>query len=590
MPSLVLIKGPNITGPGLPTKLQPGETILGRDDSCTIIVPNNAVSRQHAKIIFENGAFSIQDLNSRNKTFVNNREITEKTALKHDDRIKICDFQFLYQDEKTSTKARPPLPAGLGRPLTDETMGEEEDGGSGVVESTIAANPKSGQELLSAQPTDRLRVLLEISVGLSKTLELAPVLETIADASLSVFRQADRCFIILLEENKLIPRTVKNRRQNVDDNRFSKTIVRRCMDSQTAYLSEDASSDAAMGAAQSIAEFKIRSVMCVPIVKDGKALGAMQLDTQDRGRKFKEEDLKLLLIIANLAGVAIERAKLHENTMAREKQQKEIELAQKVQLGFLPKAAPQVEGYEFFHTYSAAQTVGGDYYDFVKLQDGRVAVLLGDVAGKGVPASLLMAKLSAEARFCMLTMTEPGSAVTLLNDNLVNGGIGDRFVTLAVMILDPKTHKVILVNAGHMNPIRYTLGAKEYTEAITNDLSGVPLGLMEGFPYSHVEFSLEPGECLLVFTDGVSDAMSPDEVMFESINGIHNSICGDSPQGPITRPKQLGERLFHAVRKHANGRPQNDDIAIVSFGRLPPGMTAEAQSNSSRMTVEDVKK
>src|SRR5262249_34683940 len=154
----------------------------------------------------------------------------------------------------------------------------------------------------------------------------------------------------------------------------------------------------------SFAELKTRSVMCVPLAgAEGKALGAIQLDTQDRSKKFVPDDLNLLAIVANLAGVAIEKARLHRELVALEVERSENRTARRVQLSLLPKRVPEVPGYEFFSYYSPAQTVGGDYYDFVSLPGGRVAVVLGDVAGKGVPAALLVAKLSSEVRFCLVT-------------------------------------------------------------------------------------------------------------------------------------------------------------------------------------------
>ena len=587
MPTLILIKSPGSTGASETHILKAQEVILGREDKCGIVVPNHAVSRQHSKIIIKNGEFFIEDLNSRNGTFVNNRAITVPHQLKHDDRIKICDFQFLYQDEKAVAAAKPrlKLPREFG---PGEVEPEENSDGTDVadmsnVESTVAVRPTA--ELLGAQPNDKLRALLDISVALSKANELDPLLNVIADSILGVFRQADRCFIILSEGTKLIPRVVKARRSTPgDDHRFSKTIVRKCMESQTAYLSEDASSDAAMGAAQSIAEFRIRSVMCVPLVStEGVAIGALQLDTQDRSKKFREDDLKMLLIVANLASVAIEKATYQENNMAREKQQNEIEIAKKVQLGFLPKDMPVAKGYEFYAVYSAAQTVGGDYYDLITLPDGRIAIMLGDVAGKGVPASLLMAKLSAEARYCILTQPSLAAAVNLLNEQLIRGGIGDRFVTMAAMILNPMTHKVVLVNAGHINPNRFRLSDKSFDEVITNDLSGLPLGLVTGFEYQSIELELEEGDNILLFTDGVSDAMSPAGDMYEMI-GVTKAIFDPSPMGPANRPATIGDRLITSVRKHANGRPQNDDIAIACFGRLTAELAATGSHEVPKLT------
>jgi serine phosphatase RsbU (regulator of sigma subunit) len=225
-------------------------------------------------------------------------------------------------------------------------------------------------------------------------------------------------------------------------------------------------------------------------------------------------------------------------------------------------------GYEFFAAYSAAQSVGGDYYDFIPLPDGRVAVVLGDVAGKGVPASLLMAKLSAESRFCMLTQTDPAKAVMLLNDTLIRGGIGDRFVTLAAVILNPAENSCSLVNAGHINPFIFRSGEKSIAEACTNAQSGLPLGIVPGFPYETVNLTFGPGDYLLIFTDGVTDSAAPEGELF-GFDGIKKILAAGPGQ-----PKAVVEQVLAAVRKHAAGRAQSDDIAIVCFGRVNDPGTA----------------
>jgi serine phosphatase RsbU (regulator of sigma subunit) len=334
------------------------------------------------------------------------------------------------------------------------------------------------------------------------------------------------------------------------------------------FLSEDASSDEEFGAAQSIAEFRIRSFMVVPLATtDGKPLAALQLDTQDVGKKFREDDLKLLTVVANFASVALEKAQVHLALLDREKQQREIELAKQVQLGFLPKTFPQVSGYDFTAFYNAAQTVGGDYYDFIALQDGRVAIMLGDVAGKGVPASLLMAKLSAEARFCIMTQPDPARAINLLNNNLVRGGIGDRFVTLIALVIDSIQNQVTIVNAGHINPLRYRASCCDFNECISEDLIGIPLGVMEGYEYESVTLPLELGDSIIVFTDGVTDAMNPEGVTFE-LDGVTAALMIEGSLAPGLTPKSIADRVIQAVKKHASGRAQNDDIALVCMGRM----------------------
>jgi serine phosphatase RsbU (regulator of sigma subunit)/pSer/pThr/pTyr-binding forkhead associated (FHA) protein len=571
MPSLILLKSPEGASPNKNIPLNADQMVIGRDENgCQIVIPHHAVSRKHAVITRSGSQYYIEDLKSRNKTFVNSKEVTPPTrqALKPDDRIKICDFLFRFHDERVVKPKE--LPPHLRKDAGDE---EEDESGMTTIEATQGKG--SAQQFLEIAPSDRLRALLEISTNLSRTLELEPLMNQVADTLFGVFKQADRCFVLILDENgRPVPKVMRGRRPALDDTRFSRTIVKKTVESKQSYLSEDASSDANLGPAASIAEFKIRSVMCVPLLDaHGNPIGALQLDTLDRAKKFSLDDLNLLTIVANLGAVAIEKARLHETVLTREKEQKEIELARKVQLGFLPQTLPEVQGYEFFSHYSPAQTVGGDYYDFVSFPDGRVAVVLGDVAGKGVPAALLVAKLSSEVRFCLLTVPNLAQAVCRLNEQMISGGLGDRFVTLAVLVIDPARHEVTVVNAGHMSPKWYKADTGELVDAISLEATGLPIGALPGYPFEQVTFALGTGDSVALFTDGVTDAMNPAGELFGP-ETVDRYLAPDDTAlaADAQRAKRVGERLVAAVRTHANGRPQNDDIAVVAFGRLEAGV------------------
>ncbi|VTR96526.1 protein serine phosphatase with gaf sensor : Uncharacterized protein OS=Planctomyces maris DSM 8797 GN=PM8797T_18004 PE=4 SV=1: FHA: GAF_3: SpoIIE [Gemmata massiliana] len=584
MPSLILLKSPEGAAPNKNIPLSGDALVIGRDEKeCQIVIPHHAVSRKHAQVLRVNGQFYIEDLKSRNRTFVNSKEVTTRQALKPDDRIKICDFLFRFHDERA---VRPqPLPDWLSK---GRAVDEDEETGQTTIEGS--ATKGAAQSFLEVAPSERLRALLEISTNLSRTHELDALLSQIADTLFGVFKQADRCFVLMLEENgRALPKAVKSRRAGMEDTRFSKTIVKKTLDSMQSYLSEDAGSDAALGPAASIAEFKIRSVMCVPLATaDGRPIGALQLDTQDRTKKFSLDDLNLLTIVANLASISIEKARMLAQMLEREKEAKEIELARKVQLGFLPQTLPDVAGYEFYSHYSPAQTVGGDYYDFVPLRDGRIAIVLGDVAGKGVSAALLVAKLSSEVRFCLLTVPDLAQAVGLLNDQMSNS-MGDRFVTLAVIVLDPVEHTLTIVNAGHMSPKLYRAATDQLVDAISLDDTGTPIGAQPGYPFGQVTVQLDVGDSLAVYTDGVTDAMNPAGAMFGPEAADRCLVPDDSAlSAAAQRPKYLGERLVNAVRKHANGRAQNDDIAVVTFGRLEPN--TGPSTNTSRIAAAGIQK
>jgi sigma-B regulation protein RsbU (phosphoserine phosphatase) len=557
MASLHILKGQN---QGQRVVLDAEKVILGRDPECQVVIPMNSVSRKHAQIVRVGGRYFLEDLQSRNHTYLNHQEIAQRTPLKNNDRIRICDFLATFHES-----AYPPLPAEL-RKGEDEPEAEEPEG-STTVEASISHS--SHLNIVETQPAEKLKALLEISSNLSKTLQLDPLLPKIVDSLFAVFKQADRCFLILSEDGnaKLIPKVIKTRRAQDESNaRFSRSIVKQCLETNQAFLSDDASADKRIPLSQSVLDFRIRSVMCAPLcAAEGKSFGVIQLDTQDRSKKFTQDDLKLLVCVANQASVALENARFHEESVAQERLKRDLELATQVQLSFLPQHLPEVPGYEFYAHYEPALDVGGDYYGFVPLTGNRLAIAVGDVAGKGVPAALLMAKLSSDTRFCLLTNADPAKAVTQLNDLLYqHTSQMDRFVTLAAAVLDPATHAVTLISGGHPSPLQYRPVDGSLTEAMPREVPGVPLGMLEGYVYESCQVTLQPGDCLVFFSDGVTEAVDVRGEAFGN-QGVEATVKTGGP----TSAKPLGERLVKAVKQHAAGRAQHDDITLVCLSRNP---------------------
>jgi serine phosphatase RsbU (regulator of sigma subunit) len=547
--------------------LEKDRILLGRNANCDIVFPPNdfSVSREHAVIIRSQDKFFIEDLGSRNGTYVNNQPVSARVPLKDNDRIRICDFQYSFHDDAQAT--RPPLPPEMG---AEPTIDEPEE------PSTFEASVSHASNIfLQSLTAEKFKVFIEIINSLRNTLQLDQLLPKIVDNLFQLFKQADRCFIILREEvqerdrtvERLIPKVIKTRRaQDETSANYSRSIVRECLKRVEALLSEDATSDKRFNMSQSIADFRIRSVMCAPFsTQDGKAFGVVQLDTQDRSKKFTAEDLHLLMTVAGSASVALENARLHEDLVARERLHRDLELAHQVQLSFLPQQLPTMAGYDFYAAYEPAQEVGGDYYGFIPLtnpQPRGLAIMLGDVAGKGIAAALLMAKLSSDARFSLLSQTDPGQAIGTLNDLLCQHfGQMDRFVTLAAALLDPSSHTVTFVNAGHPSPLIYRRATGQLEEASTRDTTGLPLGVVQGYVYEPRQLRLEPGDAVFLFSDGVTEAMDTqnNQLQLRAIQGAFK----DGPQPPHL----LGERVVRAVRQHAAGRSQHDDITLVCFGR-----------------------
>ena len=523
------------------------DLILGREKEWVdeVISTKDIVSRKHARIFLVEATYWIEDLQSRNGTYVDGVKIAKKAPvpLKHNSQINICEdeFEAIYDD-------------GTGD--------ESSDKGSSTVEAIVSSRIDHN---LEAQPAVKLAALLAITSKLSKTLELDTQLPLVADGLLELFLQADRCFLILVEKEtgSLVP-TVVRTRSKIDPTsaRFSHTIVRQCLNTSDLILISEG--DPIPEKSESVIISNMRSVMCVPLVAaEGKAFGVIQLDTQDPAKKFTKDDLSLLWGVAQQAAIAMENARFHDERLAAERVKNELDLARQVQRNFLPKNVPELPGYEFHAYYEAAREVGGDYYDFIPLSEHRLAITLGDVAGKGMPAALLMAKLSSEARSCLLSERVPTAAVARLNDQLYpSTSPMDRFVTLVAAVLDPAQHTVTLVNAGHPAPLLYRRADRKFTKVVPDNDDGQSLGIALGNKYQLCQVTLAPGDCLLLFSDGVTDAQSIANKPFrmKGIYGILEQLGADTP-------KALGKRLEDAVQRHAKGGPQYDDITLICFGR-----------------------
>jgi serine phosphatase RsbU (regulator of sigma subunit)/serine/threonine protein kinase len=432
-----------------------------------------------------------------------------------------------------------------------------EEGGDSLGGSTI-------QPMLEERAPEQLKLLLEVTTRLlGQNQEPAEIAGRVVDVLFQLFKQADRGFVIFREEgtNKLIPRVVKSRRPDADANaRFSKSIVKRCLENLEAYLIDDAATDNRFALSQSVADFRIRSVMCAPLCSaDGKAFGVIQVDTQDRSKKFTRSDLGFLVSVANQAAVALENARLMQEHIARERLKRELELARQVQRGFLPAQLPEVAGYEFCAHYEPVQEVGGDWYDFVPLGD-RLAVLIGDVAGKGVAAALLSAKATADAQFCLLTEPVLARAVTRLNARLLQAGLSDRFVVLVAGVLDPARHRLTLVNAGGCIPVlrRAATGRAEWAGP---EMTGLPLGVLDEPGYVSYDIELFPGDSIFFWTDVLANLPRPGgEVL--GTEGVVKLVESAPPSAGA---------LVQEVRRSIDTARLPDDLTLLCVHRRAAG-------------------
>lgn len=564
MASILILKA----GESATHELTKDETTIGRHPECDVQIDSNMVSRKHACILRDGGRFFVEDLGSGNGTTLNGQRILVRTPLSHDDRIKLGPILLRFMNQAAPGAPQRAVRSTVAQPEDSRAPAftldfADNDQDSSNITGAIDAGSGSRFGALDVQPAAKLRGILEISRTLAGTVDVNVMLPSILDTLFTIFPGADRGCILLKDpaSGQMVPRAIKHRRPGEDESvKLSRTIVSKVLTEKSGILSADAATDGRFQASESIANFTIRSMMCVPLMGlDGEPLGLINIDTQNPLKQFQKDDLDLLMAVAGQAALSYENARLVVSYLEKQKQDNEMQIAASVQRALLPEHLPQAPGYEFYASYDSAQAVGGDYYDCLLLPNDKVCLAFGDVAGKGVPASLVMSRLSSVVQNTMEFVQDAGQAAERINNHMCSHAIEGRFVTFTLTIIDLKSHEMSLVIAGHMSPmIRRTDGT---IEEIPEESVGLPFGVAEGISFDVVKRTLNAGEVVVIYTDGVSEAMNPASELY-GVDRLREMIIKQAP-----RPAELGQAILADVRRHAAGRPQNDDITLMVFGR-----------------------
>ncbi len=561
---LKVLKGDD---PGATIKLRDQQTIFGRHPNCQIVLDDAAVSRQHAQIVQNNDGFYLEDLKSRNGTQLNGVSIGQRMELNESDTIEVGDFVFQFSLDK-SLELDPGQRVEIAVVKLSKPAADNESKLSGLDSSSIIATfslNSSTQMRLGVNPEEKLHAILEISNSLRRVLQLDQVLNKILEALFKVFVQADEGVVLIKnpKSDQFEVKATKTRTtEGGDSTQVSMTIIDQAVKSREAILSADAAHDDRFQGSMSVSNLKIRSVACVPLLNtEDEAFGVIQITTNKAKYEFSQDDLDLLVSVGSQASLAIENAKLHEAELRSRDLERELEFATKVQLSFLPNRRLQVKGYEFHHYYEAAHCVGGDSFDYITFPDGKIAISIADVSGNGVPAALLMAKLYSSTRYHLLTKPTLADAMAGLNAEFTTSTLGFRFITCAMMVIDPRKHELKVANAGHLPPLRRD--ATGHVEAIGQQESGMPFGIVYDQKFQELTFSLKPDDIWLLYTDGVTEALNLNDQLYGRAH-----LSDYISQGP-PEIESLATGIIGDVKTHCEGRTQSDDICLTGVQRLP---------------------
>ncbi|HMF15319.1 MAG TPA: SpoIIE family protein phosphatase, partial [Gemmataceae bacterium] len=535
--------------------------VLGRHAECDIsdlFNDNTNASRIHAVVETAGGQYFVEDNGSRNGTYLNGKRLTARAPLRSGDRLGIAGVELTFLDEADAATAIPVDPAGAARL---DRVSYAEPASPPIPLSSLAVKAPGFSGPFAGYSADKLRGLVQMLKRLGRSLDVTATLNELLSGLFAMFPQAQRAVVAFTTDghDDVTPRATYFHREEVDPRvGISRTLMRHVLSRREAILWAEEDPASGLATTGTLTDLCIRSLLCAPLLDgDGNPFGVVQIDTDQPQRKFTSEDLEVMVGAVSQAAVAVRFAKLHEEGLRRQAVERDLELARRVQLGLLPEGYPDREDYEFFAYYRSAYEVGGDYYDFIELPNERLALVVADVAGKGVSAALLMAKLSGELKY-HLSCDTPGTALGRMNEVLCAGGT-DRFVTLLAAILDYRRSMLTLVNAGHPAPLRRRSDGR--VEAVGESGRGPALGLVPDRDYVEIQVPVEPGDVWIAYTDGFSEAANTRGEMFGALR-LRERLA----QAPGV-VQESGRRIVQEVLGFLGDQPQSDDMCLIGWGR-----------------------
>jgi phosphoserine phosphatase RsbU/P len=516
---------------------------LGRTLANELCYPEvSGLSREH--LVFERTGTNwvLRDLGSTNGTLINGAPVKAPHVLQPNDRVNAGQLTLTFTEPARPAAPpqtvifieKPPTPPG-GTTLTATLDGllsdEREIQGIGHMQAFIRA----GRELVGHMPLEKLfELILDLSVEAVK---------------------ASRGVLMTLEDGELRVRASKGA-----GFRISSRVRDLVLNERRSLLVRDALRHEALAASESIVAQQIRSVLAVPLQAENRVSGLIYLDSPGFIQEFTTEDLNLLTVMGNMAAIRIEHARLIEVEQAEKLRAQELAHAAQIQQSILPHKFPAFPDRKEFELHAAmvpAKEVGGDFFDFFLLDPEHLGFVIGDVSGKGVPAALFMAVSRTLLRAFAQHRATPGDCLAYMNSNLTAQSDSAMFTTVFYGILDTRTGELQFANGGHNRP--YVLAVDGQPRPLSEE-SGPIVGIMDGFSYDTYTGRLAPGETLVLYTDGVTEARDKNDAFFgdrrlEQLLAIH---CGESAE-------QLVASLHAAVQEFAIGEPQADDITVLAL-------------------------
>ena len=516
---------------------------IGRQAGNELTLRDSRISRQQAQILSVNGTMVLEDMGSRHGTYVNGQK-TLRHELQPKDQVDFGmadSYKLLF----------------LGEGATIEEL----------VERVEAPAPASS----GSRELYHLGVLLEVARTLGTGLSLEDVLTAVVDAAIQVTR-TERGVLLLANEGQpglqmIVARDAQRGTLRPDQLQVSQSVVKRVAQTRRELIVSDTGEDGGMSQQESVARLELHTIIAIPVDKlpvietldatistrQGELLGVLYLDSHVPSSAFSDLDREVLRTLAREAATVVENARLFASSRAKQRLDHEIEIASQIQKHLLPKALPNLPDVSVAGSTLSCHSVGGDCFDVIELGGGRHGFFVGDVSGKGISAALLATLLQGVFfTTAAMDISLPG-VFSRVNQYLCERSGEDRYATVFYGILD-KMGRFEYVNAGHVPPLlKKKAGGLEGLGS-----ANFPVGMFAEAEYQSARVQLDPGDFLVIYTDGVSEASNMMNELFEEsrLRTIIENFTGDTVQ-------QLGDAIREGMRVFTEGAAQSDDITIL---------------------------
>jgi len=411
---------------------------------------------------------------------------------------------------------------------------------------------------------ENLKECFRVSGLINSSLELDQVLENIMMTSRSIL-QADVCSLMLVDEksDELVfavaqgPASDKLK-EGVRIKR-GQGIAGNVYETGEPLLIENAYEDSRFNCeVDRLTGYRTQTILCVPLKIKQRVIGVSQAINKLDGSNFNEEDKETLSLLCANAAIAVENARLHQEILRRRQIEQDLAFAKSIQLSFLPREMPKLQGFRFSAHYQPARQIGGDFYDFIPLDDNRVGILIGDVSGKGVSAALFMARFTSDFRVLAIREKDPERLIRRINKSVCAQSCQGMFVTLFYIVFKEDSREAVYVNAGHFPPIIWNSSEGEY--AILRGIGGPPIGILPDWHCGAGKISLPPGACILLSTDGLMEAKNDQGLQF-GWQRIENCLRAGASEVEAAKT-----RISSSLSQFVGECPQADDITLVLIG------------------------